>query len=655
GTGERAKFIGEIRDISERLKAEAERDRLARMLRESIDNLPLGFTITGPDDRIVLCNEAYAQSVGWPVEQLIGHSRTDLIDRALKHLQRIDGQPFDSSPAGVERVRARMCRPSNQPIELEFASGQTMVIGSSILGDGSTVCVRTDITEIRRAERAIRESSEIVHRLVDACPIPIKMIRASDGLILYESPSSRSLYGREGESGPAHAFESLVDPADRERFAGLLAERGAVDGLELEMRDRDGRRFWAALSARLIALNGEEVIVSSSFDLTERRAAEAEMARQREALHQSEKLAALGELLAGVAHELNNPLSVVVGQALLLSETTRDPAIAERLAKIGRAADRCVRIVKTFLSMARRRPRRSESIDMSRLAREAVEVTRHALRSSGVELTLRLAPSLPRIEGDPDQIAQVLTNLVFNAEIALREMPAPRRLAITTTARGHGREVALVVRDNGPGIPAELQARVFEPFFTTRDVGSGTGIGLAFCHRVIESHGGRIRLDSEEGAGATFTILFPAADAQVAIAEPAGTEAVPAGRRILVIDDEIDVADVVAQMLRARGDTVEIALSGGEAVHRLGEGGFDAILSDLRMPGLDGERLYGLLSREHPDLASRIGFITGDAMGARAQRFLRTSGRPFLEKPITPADAARLVDAIVEGRAAVPA
>ena len=645
--GDRFVFIVNIRDISDRRAAEAERDRSVRLLREAIENLPAGFTITGPDDRILLCNQAYAQAMGRPAAALVGRLRRELIARSLPLLRSVDGRPFDGSPEQAAELTQRLCRTEGGSVELEFHSGDTTIIGSSRLSDGSLVCVRTDVTEIRRAERAVRESAELLRQVLEACPVAIKMTRLDDGRILYQSPASRSLYG--GDPGaPAYARDAFVDPADCDRLMARLAADGGVDGFEVAMRRGDGTPFPATIAARMVAVHGEPMVVGCTLDLTRCRALEAEMAQQREALHQGEKMAALGELLAGVAHELNNPLSVVVGQALLLKETVADPRMLDRLARLERSADRCVRIVKTFLAMARRRPKRSEPVCLNHVVREAIELSSHALCSSGVRLRSRLAGGLPAVVGDPDQLAQVMTNLIFNAEIAMREVAGERTLAISTAVLRHG-GVSVSVRDSGPGVPGELLARVFEPFFTTRGVGVGTGIGLAFCHRVIESHGGRIMVENARGGGARFTIVLPAGAPADGGQGTLPTLPTSSGRRILVIDDEVDVADVVAAMLRRHGDQVEVALSGREAMTHLRRCSFDVVLSDLRMPGLDGEKLYDLLAAEHPQMLRRLGFITGDAMGSRAQRFLARSGRPVLEKPIASPDLMRLVADIADG------
>lgn len=653
--GNRTVFVGEIRDVSGRVAAEMERDLSVRRLREAIDRLPAGFTITGPDDRIVMCNEAYARSMGRPVDALVGQKRRELIEQAVPVLRAVNGQQFDGSPQAAEKLMDLLCSIDGGSTELELNNGSTMIVGTSRLSDGSLVCVRTDVTEIRRAERAVRESAELLQKVLEACPVPVKMTRLSDGQIIYQSPASRDLYGGGADAGAAYARDAFVDPADCERLTERLIRDGGVDGFEVELRRTDGDRFPAAISARTVDMHGEPVIVGCTFDLSERQAVEAELVRQREALHQSEKLAALGELLAGVAHELNNPLSVVVGQALLLRETNSDPAIADRLARLERAADRCVRIVKTFLSMARRRPRRTEPTSLNRTIRDAVEVAGHALRSSGIRVRLRLTKNLPAIIGDSDQLAQVLTNLIFNAEIAMREKAGERNLSIASAVADGGRSVVVTVRDTGPGVPQELHARVFEPFFTTQGLGAGTGIGLAFCHRVIEAHGGSITLATARGGGAQFTLRIPVGETVETAGDASPPHQEPAGRRILVIDDESDVADVLAAMLRQQGDRVETALSGGDALIHLRRSRYDLVLSDLRMPGLDGETLFRILVEEQPATVHRLGFITGDAMGSRAQKFLAQSGRPFLEKPIRPADLTRLMAAIDAGSTTVVA
>lgn len=399
------------------------------------------------------------------------------------------------------------------------------------------------------------------------------------------------------------------------------------------------------MSGRLIQYKGDDVIVSTFKDLSEQIALEAQMTRQREALHQSEKVSALGELLASVAHELNNPLSVVVGQALLLEETASDPRIASRAARIGNAADRCSRIVRTFLAMARQKPGEHRAVNLNDVVEVALEVTAYGLKTADVEVQLDLDPALPRVSGDRDQLTQVMTNLVLNASHALQSVPGPRRLRVVSGRRENLVQVRVV--DNGPGVPEGIRSRIFEPLFTTKEIGAGTGIGLALCHRIVQSHGGSLVLERTTRPGATFTIRLPmdATDGDDTVRTGAAGSA-PAALAVLVVDDEPEVADMLADILHEDGHRIEVVHSGQDALARIAEHGFDVVLSDLRMPGLDGPALHAALARSKPELLARLAFITGDTMDGPMRRFLESAARPHLEKPIHPDELRALVAGI---------
>ncbi len=267
--------------------------------------------------------------------------------------------------------------------------------------------------------------------------------------------------------------------------------------------------------ARPMLYDGQVCVVTSVRDVSELKTAEAEIRRQREALHQTEKLSALGTLLAGVAHELNNPLSVVVGHASLLREQAHDPGTRSRAERIHTAAERCARIVKTFLAMARQKPPSWGVVRAEQAVEGALELAAYQLRTAGVAIERDLPADLPPVWGDADQLHQVLTNLVVNAHQALLQVAPPRRLAVRARRLGVG-EVAITVEDNGPGMREEVRKRVFEPFFTTKPQGVGTGIGLAVCHAIVTAHRGRILIDSAPGAGTRMTVILPVAEAEPA-------------------------------------------------------------------------------------------------------------------------------------------
>lgn len=635
--------VTEIRDLSERVEARAANRRLAQMLRDAVDNLPAGFAISDAENRIVLCNKAYADPYGAEPEDLVGVTRQELVTRLQERLRSFNGVAIDGDAEKLEVVMQRLCVPEGPPAEFELDNGEWRLVSSFPTVDGGMVTIRTDITALKQAEQAMHESESVIRMAVEACPVPLSLVRASDGKVIYESPAGKDLFRRQAEDGADSSASIFAHREDRNRFLELV-QRDIVDGYEVLLRRSDGEEFWGSISATTIDYKGAPAIVTSVYDLTEKRQVAEEMARQRDALHQSEKLAALGELLASVAHELNNPLSVVVGQALLLKETANDQAIADRASKIGAAADRCSRIVRTFLAMARQQPMERRPVDLNRVIELAMEVTGYSLRAADIDVRLSLSPDLPQIWGDADQLNQVLTNLILNAQKALEESKAPRRIKLITSYREQSREVVLKIKDNGPGIPDQIRSRIFEPFFTTRQIGSGTGIGLAFCHRIVTTHGGSISVETGIDGGASFVIRMPVT--RMNTAAPEGEIAADAGAEsasILVVDDEVAVAEMLADILEDEGHTVAIAHSGSQALDRIELQEFDLVLSDLRMPDIDGPSMFDAIRESRPDMVSRVAFITGDTMSARIREFLRGSARPYIEKPITPQDVRDLV------------
>jgi len=396
-------------------------------------------------------------------------------------------------------------------------------------------------------------------------------------------------------------------------------------------------------SAKLALLNRQ-----LERELAERERAEREIARQREALHQSEKLNALGSLLAGVAHELNNPLSVVVGRAIMLEGEIADAGVRDKIGKIRQAAERGARIVKTFLAIARQQPPERKPVALNGVLEAAVELMGYGLRTADITLTLDLDPELPELSADADQLAQVFTNLMANAQQALLEVAPPRRLAITTRWTRTPGTAHITFTDNGPGIPEAVRSRIFEPFYTSKPVGVGTGIGLSFSYGVIVAHGGRIALESPPTGGAPFIITLPLAPTAPAPAgQPAPIPTDAPSRAILIVDDERDIAEMLSELLTAAGHRVDLATSGNQALRRLAQRSYDVILSDLKMPDLDGPNLYRRLQQTHPHLLDRVVFISGDTLGMGTSEFLAQTGRPLLEKPFVPAELLRLVEQLL--------
>jgi signal transduction histidine kinase/CheY-like chemotaxis protein len=407
----------------------------------------------------------------------------------------------------------------------------------------------------------------------------------------------------------------------------------------LSVQDKHARR-WRPDELQLMRDIAERAWVT-----LERAHAETALARSREALFQNEKLSALGSLLAGVSHELNNPLSIVVAQSIMLERQTQGGELAERAQKIRTAADRCSRIVQTFLAMARQKQPEREAVDLNAVAMAAYELAEYGLRTDGIAARLELAPSLPGISADADQLHQVIINLLVNAQQALASGAGPDRTLTLRTAVGSlPRTVILEVADNGPGVPEGARRRIFEPFFTTKPQGHGTGVGLSFSQGLAEAHGGRLEL-LPSASGACFRLTLPIDSAQSLPKQPATPAAAPepSVRRALVIDDEAEIAESLADFLSVEGFACELAIGGADAQSKLLDGSYDLIVSDLRMPGIDGPKLHAWLADARPDLAARMAFTTGDTLGTAAARFLAEVKRPVLEKPFMPEDVCRFL------------
>jgi PAS domain S-box-containing protein len=502
-------------------------------------------------------------------------------------------------------------------------------------------------------EAALRDSEERFRVVAESHPVPVVVVEIESGMIRYASPPTRDLLRvPPGSLVGTRAVELWLEPDDRRDILRRMSPSGRIDNVEYRLHRHDGSTFPCAISARRIVYDGVACTVGALVDLTEQKRIEGEMTRQREALHQSEKMAALGSLLAGVSHELNNPLAIVVGQASLLEATAADARTVERAQRIAAAADRCARIVRTFLAMARRKAPERAPLAIGAAIDGTLELLGYLLRSAGIEVVRDISADLPAVMGDVDQLSQVLSNLLVNAQQALSDRPAPRLLRVSARPSADRRIVRIEIADNGAGVPEELRTRIFEPFFTTKPIGLGTGVGLSVCRGIVEGHEGTIAVAVAPEGGALFTVELPAGGAGLARAIEEAEMPAPArmrARRILVVDDEPGIAATLAEILETEGAVVDVAHDGVQALSLLGNASYDAIFSDLRMPGMDGPALYREIVRRHPQLAARVAFVTGDTLGSGLSGDLAATGAPLVDKPFQPREiralAARLAGA----------
>ena len=420
---------------------------------------------------------------------------------------------------------------------------------------------------------------------------------------------------------PGRPWLGLLPPAWSDPVARAIAEPSATS-----VEIRAGERA-LLLTTIPMAEPGSAVLVFE--DHTDRR-------RLQEQLIQSEKMSAIGQLIAGVAHDLNNPLASVVGFSDFLAEAGVPASLEEPLQVIRQEAERAATIVKNLLSFARTQEGERVRQPIQPLLDSTLVLLRNQLMAHKVEATLDVEPGLPEVEVDANQIKQVFVNLINNACQAIASDAPSGRIWIS--AKRAQDVIAVSVTDSGPGIPEDVAARVFEPFFTTKPEGEGTGLGLSICQGILKEHGGRISLESRPDSGATFTVELPVGVPAVR-AEPAPAprgEAKPL--HILVVDDEPHILHYMRATLESWGHTVEVASDGAYALERALAGPFDVIICDLRMPHLSGRDMYMKLVRQDPRVAERIIFATGDTVRGDTLQFLDGLGRPYLHKPFTLAE-----------------
>ena len=421
---------------------------------------------------------------------------------------------------------------------------------------------------------------------------------------------------------PGRPWIGLLPPQWSDPVARAIAEP-TVSTAEIRAGDRT-----LLLTAIPMAEPGAAVLVFE--DQTDRR-------RLQEQLIQSEKMSAIGQLIAGVAHDLNNPLASVVGFSDFLAEAGEiPPSLQEPLQVIRQEAERAATIVKNLLSFARRQEGERTPLPVRGLLDSTLALLRNQLMAHKVEATLEVEPGLPDIEVSANQIKQVFVNIINNACQAIASDAPSGRIWITAK-RVHD-SVAVSVTDSGPGMPEEIASRVFEPFFTTKPEGAGTGLGLSISQGIMKEHGGRITVETPPGGGATFTVELPLR-AEAARAETAPRMATEAPQlSILVVDDEPHILHYMRATLESWGHTVEVASDGTYALERALAGTFDVIICDLRMPHLSGREMYTKLARQDPRVAERIIFATGDTVRGDTLQFLEQLGRPYLRKPFTLAE-----------------
>ena len=434
-----------------------------------------------------------------------------------------------------------------------------------------------------------------------------------------------------------------------------LITRGRIIGQLAVFHPKPGF-YTADHAALLLGFAGQAAAAIENARLYDQlRVQMEELHRAQARLIQAEKLSAIGQLVSGVAHELNNPLTSVLGYAqMLMRRTSLDEDARYQLERIATQATRAARIVRNLLDFAREQPPAKRWLHVNDLLDRTLALRAYEMQVSNITVVKDYDPDLPHTMADPQQMQQVFLNIILNAEQALEGQGGGRLIVRTRSREASGPDrgargsILIEFEDDGPGIPLTVLPRIFDPFFTTKEVGKGTGLGLSIAYGYVAEHGGQIWAENNPPPrkGCTFYVELP-----VVPQEPAEEEAPEAVRReppprparILVVEDEQTVAELYARVLSDLGHQVEVATEGQEALQRLRAEPFDLVVSDVKMPGMDGVEFYEALRATHPELAERILFVTGDTVSGKTRRFLEESRKPYLAKPV---DLDRLEDLV---------
>jgi signal transduction histidine kinase/CheY-like chemotaxis protein len=535
-----------------------------------------------------------------------------------------------------------------QSLDVSLSSGfpVRIVLRAVLSGSHNLVLCMEDGSIVQRADAKWRQLEAELQSVLDSVHVGIVLLDPS-GRIRFSNARFGQLFGlgvRDlREASDFDTLHELIakrfhDPAAfRAPWNSYLGGVGEPGHDELELT-RPVRRVLERFYRPVLDTQGRHMGWCELYsDVTGERQIQSK-------LLQTEKMAALGQLVSGIAHELNNPLTAIIGYAqLLLGHGLKVDQLSEAK-KVYQQAERARRIVKNLLYFARENKPERSRVDLNEIVQRTLALRSYELKIENILVESELDSNLPQTMADPYQLQQVVLNLVVNAEQALLEERGQGRVRIRTShsARRPGPRTAgsilLEVSDDGPGIPPVISSRIFEPFFTTKPPGVGTGLGLSIVYGIVQQHGGEVTFENQHGAGVKFLVelpVVPVPAADRAAARPYSADrpgAVPAGR-ILVVEDEPTVAQLIVDVLREEGHHAESVLDSQDGLTLISRRQYDLVICDLRMPRLDGPAFYDALVRSGSPIRDKILFTTGDTLAPRTIEFLEPNGFPYLAKP----------------------
>jgi PAS domain S-box-containing protein len=629
---------------SELNKVRAELEMKSRLLDLSMD---CKYAID-LDGNIVYANDMSYRTYGYSEEEFLGKNIRVLAveDHAIQVDDRI----------------ARLLENGNYKFESAHKRKDGTVFPVNVHGQLETIgnkkyilCLVRDMTERILADKVLKRSEERFRTVLEDMDNGYFELE-SRGYYTFVNDAMCKILGLTRAEIVARHFSTFIDPSD-EKFADnsrlmisqVIAKGVTRSGMFGTIVKGDGSRRIIGISVSPMrdAVGVITGVRGITRDITDR-------IKMEQQLLIASKLASVGELAAGVAHEINNPLTAIMGFSQLLTEEEGLPDnIKSDLEKIYNQSQRAARIVQNLLTFARNYTPQKNTIDLNELILKTLELRVYEHKVANIEVITELQDSLPGISADEHQIQQVLLNIIINAEQSIATAKKTGIIKIGT--RQIDDKVRISIKDDGPGISREILDRLFDPFFTTKDVGQGTGLGLSVCHGIITNHGGRIFAESVLGEGASFIIELPVSkDGNIKVSEEPsklqkGVNGLVAGKRVLVVDDEAVIRDILARILSERGYHVESAQSGQEGLQKIEAAEYDVYILDIKMPGVDGKDMYDTINNQYPDLAGRVIFITGDTITKSTLDFLESTKRKYFGKPLDFILLVKTVDEMVTG------
>jgi len=585
--------------------------------------LPDAVVITGTDRRVLAANQAGADMLGWQIADVVGQAIADNVSPGERaHVASREDRALRGEP---QRYETRIVNHlTGEERDVAVSSGPFRMSGEII----GTVATLRDITDPKRAQDTLARSEARYRHLVESASDAIVTLDAN-GRFTTVNHAAENISGYKREELVGQWFAPMLPDDDLPKalahFQQALA--GETGLFESQFYRKDGEV--RTISITYSTPQKDEEVLCLIRDVTDQK-------MLQEQLIQSEKMSAIGQLVSGVAHELNNPLAGISAFAQLLLAEKRFPPDQRTAAEtIYSEARRASRIVQNLLTFARQHKAEKVPTAINQVLDDTLELRGYELRVRGIDVGREYDESLPDTMADAHQLQQVFLNLITNAEQAMEQREGHHHRLTVRTRRNSG-SIRIEVEDTGAGIPANLIERIFNPFFTTKPTGSGTGLGLSISLGIVREHEGRIWAENPPQAGARFVVEVPITEprpsgehASIAQVQPVGNDRL----RVLVVDDEASVRVSLQRYLAGKGHEVETTASGEDALVRLKSSKYDAVIVDMRMPDLSGEQLFERLRSNDPAHAERVIFTTGDLVNDQMRRFLDGTGRPCVPKP----------------------